>query len=191
MAKLTKRWSLSGWKWATALIGLLLFSMTVAAGDASDSAGRVPEPVIAQGKGTACVRSTEYMRRNHMKLLLHERYQEVHYGIRDKNNSLENCVNCHASHKNNSVLGTNQNFCQSCHSYAAVKIDCFECHSSKPQTTADEAVFHPLMASSMTADGTHPEAHQLEMLMRQQMLDAEHGNLDGNYLDGNLAGASK
>ena len=23
-------------------------------------------------------------------------------------------------------------FCLSCHSYAAVKIDCFECHSGKP-----------------------------------------------------------
>ena len=186
MNRPTRRRELSGWKIATAVIGLLLFGLTAFAGDATDSAGRVPEPVIAQGKGTACVKSTEYMRRNHMKLLLQERYQEVHFGLRNKNNSLENCVNCHASRKNDSVLGTNQNFCQSCHSYAAVDIDCFQCHSSKPQTTADQAVFHPLTAAATTAGSVNPAAHKLEMLMRQQMLDAEHGHLDGT-----LTGAGK
>jgi hypothetical protein len=43
-------------------------------------------------------------------------------------------VDCHASDKNGSVLGSNENFCQGCHAYAAVKIDCFECHSSKRHT---------------------------------------------------------
>lgn len=181
--RLTARRGSPGWKIAATLIGLLLSGLTAAAGDGStDSAGRVPEPVIAQGKGTACVKSTEYMRRNHMKLLLQERYQEVHFGLRNKNNSLENCVNCHASRKNDSVLGTNQNFCQSCHSYAAVKIDCFQCHSSQPQTTADQAAFHPLTAAALPAGSVNPAAHKLEMLMRQQMLDAEHGHLDATLI---------
>ena len=29
-----------------------------------------------------------------------------------------------------------RDFCASCHSYAAVKLDCFECHASKPKATA-------------------------------------------------------
>ena len=31
-----------------------------------------------------------------------------------------------------SVAAAPTNFCVSCHSYAAVKLDCFECHASKP-----------------------------------------------------------
>jgi hypothetical protein len=31
------------------------------------------------------------------------------------------------------VAKSETNFCQSCHNYTAVKIDCFECHSNKPQ----------------------------------------------------------
>jgi hypothetical protein len=31
------------------------------------------------------------------------------------------------------VAASDTNFCQSCHTYAAVKLDCFECHTNKPQ----------------------------------------------------------
>ncbi len=43
---------------------------------------------------------------------------------------------CHASQSNQSVNAEAGNFCQSCHVYAAVKIDCFECHTNKPDTKA-------------------------------------------------------
>ena len=33
-------------------------------------------------------------------------------------------------------------FCISCHSYAAVKVDCFECHSSKRQTVGFAPLDH-------------------------------------------------
>jgi hypothetical protein len=56
----------------------------------------------------------------------------MHEGIRTRQYSLKNCINCHADPKTNSVLGED-GFCQSCHSYASVTIDCFSCHSSAPE----------------------------------------------------------
>jgi hypothetical protein len=96
--------------------------------------GSVPKPVIQKAKGDKCVEDTDYMRRNHMKVLNHHRDRTVHEGIRTKQHSLKNCINCHATPDasgRETVLGKDH-FCQSCHSYAAVTIDCFECHSSKP-----------------------------------------------------------
>lgn len=100
-------------------------------------------PRLDIGKGGHCVEDPQFMRRNHMKLIIHQRDQTVRLGIRGSKYSLANCVECHASKVNHSVLGSNQNFCQGCHVYAAVKIDCFECHSSKPREfrkTSDVAV---------------------------------------------------
>jgi hypothetical protein len=42
-------------------------------------------------------------------------------------------VSCHASKTTGSVAAASTDFCSSCHAYAAVKIDCFECHANKPQ----------------------------------------------------------
>ena len=72
------------------------------------------------------------MRRNHMKLILHQRDETMHRGIRTQKYSLKNCVDCHADPKTNSVLGKD-GFCESCHVYASVSIDCFTCHTSAPE----------------------------------------------------------
>jgi hypothetical protein len=90
-------------------------------------------PKLDIGKGGRCVEDPKFMRSNHMMLILHQRDETVRNGIRGSKYELTNCVDCHASNQNHSVLGTNENFCQGCHAYAAVKIDCFECHSSKPR----------------------------------------------------------
>lgn len=128
------------------LAGIILAaSMPVSGGDAVP--GRVPKPVLEEARGGKCVEDTAYMRRNHMKLLMHQRDETVHQGIRTRKYSLNGCIECHASQKNSSVIGSNENFCQSCHSYAAVKIDCFECHAGKPKATA----FHPLVATRAKA----------------------------------------
>ena len=89
-------------------------------------------PKLDIGKGGQCVEDPKFMRSNHMKLIVHQRDLTVRQGIRGSKYDLTNCVDCHASKANHSVLGSDQNFCQGCHRYAAVKIDCFECHSSKP-----------------------------------------------------------
>jgi hypothetical protein len=83
-------------------------------------------------KSGVCVAPTEEMRRDHMKMLLHQRDLTVRQGLREPRFSLKNCVNCHASQKTGSVLGKD-GFCSSCHSYASVSIDCFECHSALRQ----------------------------------------------------------
>lgn len=96
-----------------------------------------PKPVIEKAvKGEQCVEDTDYMRRNHMKVLDHHRDKAVIEGVRTKKHSLKECINCHASEKTGSVAASKENFCVSCHSYAAVKIDCFDCHSTKPQASA-------------------------------------------------------
>jgi hypothetical protein len=89
---------------------------------------RVAMPAIEIEKSGFCVAPTDEMRRNHMKMLLHQRDLTVHQGLREPRFSLKNCVDCHASRKTGSVLGKN-GFCAGCHSYASVRIDCFECHS--------------------------------------------------------------
>ncbi len=81
------------------------------------------------GKGGQCVRDPQWMRKNHMHLLIHQRDEVVHKGIRDDKISLKNCVECHASTRDDSVIARDDSFCVACHRYEAVKIDCFECHS--------------------------------------------------------------
>ncbi len=88
-------------------------------------------PVLDRARSGPCVEDPKLMRRIHMDLLRHGRNETVRLGIRDRKTSLAACVDCHANAKDGSVLGSDTHFCQGCHSYAAVKIECFECHSSR------------------------------------------------------------
>jgi len=100
----------------------------------STKSSRVPLPAIQidRAKAAKCVEPTEVMRRSHMDFILHQRDETMHRGIRTVKHSLKNCVNCHADATTGSVLGKN-GFCESCHNYAAVSIDCFSCHTSKAE----------------------------------------------------------
>jgi len=148
---------LASWlKSAAALVvgfgALIVLSPLATAGDGAG----VPKPVIQKAKGEQCVEDTDYMRRNHMKVLNHHRDKTVHEGIRTKQHSLKNCIECHATPNEKgerSVLGKD-NFCQSCHSYAAVQVDCFQCHSSKP---AGNGAMHPIV-STQTGPGAETAA---------------------------------
>ncbi len=113
---------------AICLLALLLPVLALA----SD---RVPKPVIDIARPGKCVEDTEVMRREHPDMLKHQRDLTMHEGIRTRKHSLKECIGCHASTKTGSVLGNN-GFCQSCHEYASVKIDCFNCHASKPKRIA-------------------------------------------------------
>lgn len=133
---------LASWLKSAALGALIALSPLATAGDGAG----VPAPVIQKAQGEQCVEPTEYMRKNHMKVLNQHRDKTVHEGIRTKQHSLKNCIECHATPNDKgerSVLGKD-NFCQSCHSYAAVKVDCFQCHSSKP---AGDGTMHPIVSS--------------------------------------------
>ena len=117
-----------------AVCGLLLAACLAAAAESpAISASRVPQPVIEAARGGSCVAEPGFMRRNHMDLLKHQRDDTLRGGLRETKYSLKECIACHASQSTNSVTAAASNFCQSCHAYAAVHIDCFECHANQPQ----------------------------------------------------------
>lgn len=89
-----------------------------------------PKPVIRIENPGQCIAPAEEMRKNHMVMLKHQRDRTLRQGIRGEPASLNECINCHASKTTGSVAGP-EGFCQSCHSYAAVKLDCWDCHQPK------------------------------------------------------------
>jgi predicted CXXCH cytochrome family protein len=94
------------------------------------------------------------MRRNHMDLLKHQRDDTLRGGVRiTAKHSLKACIDCHASQTTGSVAASQTNFCVSCHSYAAVKIDCFECHATQPAKPSAPPPGHPAPAVSATEPG--------------------------------------
>ena len=100
---------------------------------------RTPKPVIEPARaGTQCIADPATMRRDHPSMLKHQRDDTVRGGIRGAKASLKECIACHASAASGSVAKSEANFCMACHSYAAVTIDCFECHNSKAQTVASQ-----------------------------------------------------
>jgi hypothetical protein len=124
---------------------LVLLIATGAAMAADASAPRTLQPHIEPAKtGTQCVAPPEVMRREHPRMLKHQRDLTVHAGVRQARDSLQGCVACHASAATGSVVQAKTDFCSSCHGYAAVTIDCFECHAGRPaQRTAQAEASRP------------------------------------------------
>jgi len=116
-------------------LAAILFSLLI--GSAAYAAEKPQVLHLDVGKGGQCVEDPKLMRKTHMNLLKHQRDETMRKGIRGQKHSLAECVECHASTKTDSVLGTNEAFCQGCHTYAAVKLDCFECHTSKRKVKAE------------------------------------------------------
>lgn len=90
----------------------------------------------------ACVEPTERMRRMHMEFIQHQRIATVHEGIRDTKYSLTGCVDCHISYdanRNPRPINQPDQFCGACHRYAAVDLNCFDCHASVPNRPAADA----------------------------------------------------
>ncbi len=114
------------------------------AGAAVTTAGRTPVPSISPARaGTSCVADPATMRRQHMSMLRHQRDATVHGGIRGTSHSLKGCIDCHASPVTGSVAKAPGDFCVSCHSYASVQIDCFECHNSRPASATGALARQP------------------------------------------------
>ena len=122
---------------------LLIISVVIASVNPVFAGVPMPDvPKVDSAKGKQCVEETSFMRRNHMDLLDHQRDNTMRKGIRTKKHSLQGCLDCHAVYEDNAhenktqkvavTIKSPKHFCNSCHSYAAVKIDCFGCHNSKP-----------------------------------------------------------
>ena len=83
-----------------------------------------------------CVEPTEVMQKEHFGFLYHQRDKTVIKGIRTKDHSLANCIDCHVSYDNNGTalpINSEGQFCQTCHVQTAVNIDCFTCHATVPR----------------------------------------------------------
>ena len=113
-----------------ALIGLTLLSTSAMA--------ETPFPTVHEpaDESKKCIHPEDEMRRNHMNYILHERDETMHEGIRNEPASLANCIDCHVEPDDKGEIAdidSRDHFCNGCHQYASVQIDCFQCHADRPQ----------------------------------------------------------
>ena len=137
----------------TLLISLLpcVYTPAMAAEAASHDESAGPFIPMAQRRFSeeqGCVEPTEEMRVNHMEYILEQRDATVHDGIRTRQHSLQECINCHVSDSEDAPRAdSDKHFCNSCHTYAAVSIDCFQCHADRPVKSKFQ---------SLTSSSKHP-----------------------------------
>ncbi len=112
----------------------VLVAALLLAGSAAGLAALAAGPALDPARSGPCVEDPKVMRRSHMDFLKHDRDDTVRRGIRGVKHSLSACVDCHASKSDGRVLGSDRHFCQGCHAFAAVKLDCFDCHASTART---------------------------------------------------------
>lgn len=116
----------------TGLCAILILGIGLGAGAV---VAEVLTPTVPKARGAQCVEPVEIMRRDHFEFIKHQRDLTVHQGIRSSRHSLKGCIDCHASKTNEGQfipINAEGQFCQSCHVYTAVKIDCFSCHATVP-----------------------------------------------------------
>ncbi len=125
------------------LLAAACLAVAVLAGAAQAEGSRVPQPKFSVDTSAQCVAPPEEMRRTHMDLLKHRRDRTVHQGVRGGDESLTRCIACHASKTDGAAIGAPDAFCQSCHAYVGVKLDCFECHQGRPGAAAKMSARSP------------------------------------------------
>jgi hypothetical protein len=152
------------------LFALLL--MVPLASSADEEGHRLPfsdlvktEPTRHFSATQECVEPEDEMKRNHMNYILHQRDKTVHDGIRTRQYSLEECINCHAIKGEDGEyirVEDTRHFCASCHTYASVSIDCFQCHADIPvrESTLQQ-----------------PQSGNVDRSDREKLADRPHGEL--------------
>ena len=119
----------------------------------------VPEAQRRVSEAQGCVEPTADMRRNHMNYILHQRDETMHEGIRTKQFSREQCIDCHVSSAPDAPrISSEQHFCNSCHTYAAVNIDCFQCHADRPPAKSGKQSMTPITTPDRLQTDVHPVA---------------------------------
>lgn len=128
----------------------MLSALTLSASAHADEDNGVGPNIPKAVKGEQCVEDTDVMRRDHMKFLKKHRDETLREGIRTKQYSLKQCLECHVpvADAAEPVRAEGDHFCKNCHVYTGVTIDCFECHATKPEKSAQ---FHPLVTPGMQA----------------------------------------
>ena len=125
-----------------------------------------PKVTIQETSGEQCILPAAEMRRKHPDLLKHDRIQTLREGLRADSDakplkgSLKQCINCHATKSDDQFvrIDNDDHFCVSCHKYAAVSIDCFQCHRDIPEGSGN---FHALSGSKTHYSNIVPGAYVL------------------------------
>ena len=98
----------------------------------------LPKAKKKYSEETQCVEPVATMRKDHMSFIMHQRDDTLRKGVRTKQHSLKECINCHNAPAEDGKVASadeKEHFCSACHVYTAVQIDCFSCHSDKPENT--------------------------------------------------------
>jgi predicted CXXCH cytochrome family protein len=141
------------------LLGLVLGWLSMAPGIAAETesstlgAVAIPQPA-KPANASSCVAPVDIMRREHMNLLMHQRDATVLDGERDGKYSLAGCMDCHnpADSAAKAVHYPDpQHFCAGCHSYASVRIDCFECHADRGRAEPQQSRLAPAFDDGLLA----------------------------------------
>ncbi|MCF7982946.1 MAG: sulfur reduction protein DsrJ [Thiohalocapsa sp.] len=134
------------------------------AGARAEQVGDFVLPSSKAAKVENCVEPTEYMRRNHFEVIRHQRDTTVYGGIRSTKHSLAGCVDCHVGYDESgqplSVSDEGQ-FCSACHDYAAVTMNCFDCHATVPEGESwnhETAALHGHLGIDLAARAAGPDA---------------------------------
>lgn len=134
------------------ILGLVVaLAIPAAAQEAKNGYG----PAIPKATGNPHPEGNDYMRRWHMTMMSHDRDITVYRGERGLNASLGACFECHTVRDSAGTPVTysdERHFCRVCHDYAAVKVDCFDCHRSTPADFDESA-----QKASLGGDATRPQ----------------------------------
>ncbi len=125
------------------LLSTLLFCVGLVLAQTAMSDDKFHGTICADDKDSEkCTQAKAWMRRNHPDVLIHERNRTMREGIRARADSkplygsLRACISCHIEKDEETgeypLIGSKDHHCAGCHKKAAVKLDCFECHSTKP-----------------------------------------------------------
>ena len=109
----------------------------------ADGPADIPAPKQKYNEETLCVEPVEVMRKQHFEFVLEHRDKTVIDGIRTKKHSLNECINCHITANAQGEFARysdETHFCASCHQFAAVNIDCFQCHADRPEEAIRKAM---------------------------------------------------
>lgn len=138
---------------------------------AADEARSGYGPAIPEASGDPHPEGNAYMRRWHMTMMRHDRDITMYEGERGLNASLGACFECHTVRDEAGTpvtVSDERHFCRVCHDYAAVKVDCFDCHRSTPEDFEEppaHAALTPLMSPLSKGNA---ELGQLHAYLRSQ-----------------------
>ena len=120
---------------------LLLVAIKATFSHAEETHSTGPSKATLSGiKGVCNGDPVAYMIRQHPEILKHKRDLTLRKGVRTSKHSLQGCVECHSSAKQQTndeelsyhPIDAKGQFCSDCHEKVGVSLDCFECHRTKP-----------------------------------------------------------